>query len=77
MLASLSRSGMMKGSGNFLLGGASPGGGALLGGGIAGGIAGSLLSSKSGRKTGAKALKISALAAVGRIAWKAYKSYSD
>jgi uncharacterized membrane protein YebE (DUF533 family) len=77
MLASLSRSGIMKGSGSSLLDGASLGGGALLGGGIAGGIAGSLLSSKSGRKTGAKALKIGALAAVGGIAWKAYKSYSD
>jgi len=66
MLASLSSSGLMKGSGS-----------SLLGGGIAGGIAGSLMGSKSGRKTGVKALKIGALAAVGGIAWKAYKSYSD
>jgi uncharacterized membrane protein YebE (DUF533 family) len=77
MLASLSRSGMMKGSGSSLFGGGALSGGALLGGGIAGGIAGSLLTSKSGRKTGAKALKIGTLAAVGGIAWKAYKSYSD
>lgn len=66
MLASLSRSGMMKGSGS-----------SLLGGGIAGGIAGSVMSSKSAKKTGKKALKIGALAAVGGIAWKAYKSYSE
>jgi uncharacterized membrane protein YebE (DUF533 family) len=66
MLASLSRSGMMKGSG-----------GALLGGGIAGGIAGGLMSGKGAGKTGKKALQIGALAAVGGIAWKAYKSYSD
>jgi uncharacterized membrane protein YebE (DUF533 family) len=60
MLASLSRSGMMKGSG-----------GALLGGGIAGGIAGGLMSGKGAGKTGKKALQIGALAAVGGIAWKA------
>ena len=65
MLASLSRSGMMKGSG-----------GSLLSGGLAGGLAGSLMS-KSGKKTGKKALKMGALAAVGGIAWKAYKSYSE
>ena len=70
MLATLSRSGMMKGSGNSLLSNSAAGG-------IAGGIAGSLLSSKNGRKTGKKALKVGALAAVGGIAWKAYKSYSD
>jgi uncharacterized membrane protein YebE (DUF533 family) len=66
MLASLSRSGMMKGSG-----------GALLGSGIAGGIAGSLMGGNGAGKTGKKALQIGALAAVGGIAWKAYKSYSD
>lgn len=82
MLASLSRSGMMRGAVNSLLGGGSSGssgisGRALLGSGVAGGIAGSLLTGKSGRKTGAKALKISALAAVGGIAWTAYKSYCD
>ncbi|MFT5277049.1 MAG: uncharacterized membrane protein YebE (DUF533 family) [Glaciecola sp.] len=65
MLASLSRSGMMKGSG-----------GSLLTGGIAGGLAGGLMS-KGGKKTSKKALKMGALAAVGGIAWKAYKSYSD
>ena len=65
MLASLSRSSMMKGSG-----------GSLLSGGLAGGLAGSLMS-KGGKKTGKKALKVGALAAVGGIAWKAYKSYSE
>ncbi len=63
MFASLSRSGMMKGSG-----------GALLGGGIAGGIAGGLM---SGKGAGKQALQIGTLAAVGGIAWKADKSYSD
>lgn len=66
MLVSLSRSGMMKGSA-----------GSLLGGVIAGGIAGSLMSSKSVKQTGKNTFKIGALAAVGGIAWKAYKSYSD
>ncbi len=56
---------MMKGSG-----------GSLLTGGIAGGLAGGLMS-KGGKKTGKKALKMGALAAVGGIAWKAYKSYSE
>jgi uncharacterized membrane protein YebE (DUF533 family) len=62
MLASLSRSGMMKGSGGALLGG---------------GIAGSFMSDKGAGKTGKKASQIGAFAAVGGIAWKAYKSYSD
>lgn len=66
MLASLSRSGMMKGAGSSLLSSAA-----------VGGIAGSLLSTKSSKKTGKKALKVGALAAVGGIAWKAYKSYSE
>jgi uncharacterized membrane protein YebE (DUF533 family) len=66
MLASLSRSGMMKGSGS-----------SLLSGGVAGGVAGSVMSSKSARKTGKKTAKIGALAAIGGIAWKAYKTYSE
>jgi len=55
-----------------------------LAGGLAGGTAASMLSGKSGKKAkkGAKkaakkALKVGALAAVGGIAWKAYKTYSD
>lgn len=53
--------------------------GALSGflGGVAGGGLTSLATSKSGRKTGKKALKYGALAAVGGLAWKAYKQYSD
>jgi uncharacterized membrane protein YebE (DUF533 family) len=35
------------------------------------------MSSKSTRKTGKKALKVGALATIGGIAWKAYKSYSE
>lgn len=35
------------------------------------------MSSKSVKKTGKNTFKIGALAAVGGIAWKAYKSYSD
>jgi uncharacterized membrane protein YebE (DUF533 family) len=66
ILASLSRSGMVKSSGS-----------SFLGGGIGGGIAGSVMSSKSTRKTGKKALKVGALATIGGIAWKAYKSYSE
>jgi hypothetical protein len=48
MLASLGCSGMMKGSGNYSLGGTSLGGGAMLGVGIAGGVAVRLLNSKNG-----------------------------
>lgn len=45
-------------------------------GGVAGGSLTSLATSKKGRKTGKKALKYGALAAVGGMAWKAYKQYS-
>lgn len=62
ILASLSRSGMMKGSGS-----------SLFCGGIAGGVASSVLSSKTGRKTA----KVGALAAIGGLAWQAYKTYSE
>ncbi|AOT06890.1 tellurite resistance TerB family protein [Pseudoalteromonas luteoviolacea] len=53
--------------------------GALSGflGGIAGGGATSLLGGKKGKKTGKKAVKYGALAAVGGLAWKAYKQYSE
>ena len=45
-------------------------------GGVAGGGLTSMVTSKKGRKTGKKALKYGALAAVGGLAWKAYKQYS-
>ncbi|KZN52128.1 tellurite resistance TerB family protein [Pseudoalteromonas luteoviolacea] len=53
--------------------------GALSGllGGVAGGGVSSLLSSKKGKKTGKKAVKYGALSAVGGLAWKAYKQYSE
>ncbi|MCF2856689.1 tellurite resistance TerB family protein [Pseudoalteromonas sp. SMS1] len=46
-------------------------------GGVAGGGLTSLLSGKKGKKTGKKAVKYGALAAVGGLAWKAYKQYSE
>jgi uncharacterized membrane protein YebE (DUF533 family) len=46
-------------------------------GGLAGSMAGSLLSGKSGRKLGKKAIKYGGLAAVGALAYAAYKNYSD
>ena len=50
-------------------------------GGVAGGLAGSalggLLGGKGVKKLGKTALQAGALAAVGGIAWKAYKVYSD
>ncbi|MGB2426436.1 MAG: tellurite resistance TerB family protein [Alteromonas sp.] len=60
-----------------LVGGLSKSG-ALSGflGGVAGGGLTSMVASKKGRKTGKKALKYGALAAVGGLAWKAYKQYS-
>ena len=60
-----------------LVGGLSKSG-ALSGfmGGVAGGGLTSMIASKKGRKVGKSALKVGALAAVGGIAWKAYKSYS-
>ena len=53
--------------------------GALSGflGGVAGGGLTSLVSSKKSKKTGKKAVKYGALAAVGGLAWKAYKEYSE
>ena len=52
--------------------------GALSGflGGVAGGGLTSLVSGKGSKKTGKKAIKYGALAAVGGLAWKAYKQYS-
>ncbi|ESP92625.1 MULTISPECIES: tellurite resistance TerB family protein [Pseudoalteromonas] len=46
-------------------------------GGVAGGGVSSLLSGKKSKKTGKKAVKYGALAAVGGLAWKAYKQYSE
>lgn len=48
--------------------------------GLLGGVAGSGLTSMmggKGKKTGKKAMKYGALAAVGGLAWKAYKQYSE
>lgn len=47
-----------------------------LAGGLAGGSAAGLLANKKSRKKAKKVLKYGALAAVGGVAWKAYKSYS-
>lgn len=61
MLGSLNNSGISKG----LLGG-------LAGGAVAGG-----LMTKGGRKTAKKALKYGGIAAVGGLAWQAYKNYQS
>jgi uncharacterized membrane protein YebE (DUF533 family) len=61
ILGSLNNSGLSKG----LLGG-------LAGGAVAGG-----LMSKKGRKIGKKALKYGGIAAVGGLAWQAYKQYQQ
>ena len=61
MLGSLNKSGISKG----LLGG-------LAGGAVAGG-----LMTKGGRKTAKKALKYGGIAAVGGLAWQAYKNYQS
>lgn len=50
--------------------------------GAAGGVAGSVLTgvlmgNKSTKKMGKKALQVGAMAAIGGLAWKAYKHYSD
>ncbi len=45
-------------------------------GGMAGGVASKMLTSKSGRKMGKNALKIGGVAAVGALAYTAYKRYS-
>ena len=55
------------GSGDFLRG---AGGGAL-----AGGLAAILLGTKTGRKLGAEALKLGGMAAVGALAYKAYRDW--
>ncbi|WP_426416636.1 tellurite resistance TerB family protein [Aestuariirhabdus sp. LZHN29] len=57
-----------------LLGSGAAGGFA---GGLAGGLASSVLTSKSGRKLGKSALKLGGVAAVGALAYTAYKRYSD
>jgi uncharacterized membrane protein YebE (DUF533 family) len=46
-------------------------------GGLAGGMAGNMLSSKSGRKIGKKALKMGGIAAVGALAYAAYRRYGS
>ena len=45
--------------------------------GMVGGLAGSLLTTKTGRKLGKNALKLGGVAAVGAIAYGAYRKYSD
>ena len=45
--------------------------------GLVGGLAGSLLMSKTGRKIGKNALKLGGVAAVGALAYSAYKKYSN
>lgn len=44
--------------------------------GLAGGVAGSMLMSKKGRKLGKSALKVGGIAAIGALAYSAYKKYS-
>ncbi len=56
----------------FLNSGASTG----LASGLVGGLAGSLLTTKTGRKIGKNALKLGGAAAVGAIAYGAYKKYT-
>ena len=48
-----------------------------LAGGVAGGALTSALSSKRGRKTAANLLKLGGVAAVGGLAWNAYRSYQQ
>jgi uncharacterized membrane protein YebE (DUF533 family) len=45
--------------------------------GLAGGLAGSFLMSKKGRKIGKSALKVGGVAAVGALAYTAYKKYTN
>ncbi len=61
MIGGLSKSGFLSG----------------MAGGALGGTVSSLLVGKKSKKAGKKALKVGALAAVGGLAWKAYKSYSQ
>ena len=44
--------------------------------GLVGGLAGSMLTSKAGRKFGKNALKVGGVAAVGALAYGAYKKYA-
>lgn len=46
-------------------------------GGLAGGLTSSMLTSKKGRKLGKKALKMGGIAAVGAMAYGAYRKYSN
>ncbi len=46
-------------------------------GGLAGGLTSSMLTSKKGRKLGKKALKMGGIAAVGAMAYGAYRKYSS
>lgn len=46
-------------------------------GGMAGGLATSMIATKSGRKMGKKALKLGGVAAVGALAYTAYKRYGN
>lgn len=59
------------------LSGGLPGGlpGGLVGGGIAGGLAALLLTNKKARKIGGKALAYGGMAAVGGLAYKAYRDH--
>lgn len=57
---------------SFLSSNASTG----LASGLVGGLAGSLLTTKAGRKFGKNALKLGGVAAVGAIAYGAYKKYA-
>lgn len=59
--------------GSFLGSGAASG----FAGGMAGGLASNMLTTKSGRKMGKKALKLGGVAAVGALAYTAYKRYSN
>lgn len=59
--------------GQFLNNGAATG----LAGGVVGGLASGLLTGKSGKKLGKKALKVGGVAAVGALAYTAYKRYNN
>lgn len=58
---------------NLLANGATTG----LASGLAGGLAGSFLMSKKGRKIGKSALKVGGVAAVGALAYTAYRKYTN
>lgn len=59
--------------GQFMNSGAATG----FAGGLAGGLTSSMLTSKAGRKLGKSALKVGGIAAVGALAYSAYKRYQD